>query len=117
MAPITACQFGSNFAYNTLHHMTTGRESMTHTERLATAFAAGATSAALANPTELVVIKQQQTGRAMATEVWDVVQRLGLRGMGVGAYATMAREGIYGTCWMEVRPPPPAQRAVQALPA
>ena len=103
MAPITACQFGSNFAYNALHHMATGREDMTHSERLATAFAAGATSAALANPTELVVIKQQQSGRAMATEVWDVLQRLGLRGMGVGAYATMAREGIYGCCWMEVR--------------
>ena len=102
MAPITAAQFGSNFAYNKLHHTLTGRATMTSDERLATSFAAGATSALLANPTELVVIKQQQTGRALTAEIKDVVSRLGLRGMGVGIYSTMLREGIYGCCWMEV---------------
>jgi hypothetical protein len=102
MAPITACQFGANFAYHNLHHWACGRSDMTRFEKLATGFAAGATSAALANPTELIVIKQQQSGRPMLTEIRDAAGRLGLRGMGVGVYATMAREGIYGCCWMEV---------------
>lgn len=106
MAPITATQFGSNFAYNRLHHELTGRATLTQSEKLATGFLAGATSALLANPTELVVIKQQQSGKSLATEVHDTVTRLGLRGMGVGIYATMLREGIYGCCWMEVCPLP-----------
>jgi Mitochondrial carrier protein len=103
MAPITATQFGSNFGYNLLHHKLSGRRTMTAQERLATSFAAGATSALLANPTELIVIKQQQTSKSLATTVADVVTRLGLRGMGVGVYSTAMREGIYGCCWMEVR--------------
>ena len=103
MAPITATQFGSHFAYNRLHHVLTGRATLTQPEKLATGFLAGATSAVLANPTELVVIKQQQSGRALGAEIRDTVMRLGPRGMGVGIYATMLREGIYGCCWMEVR--------------
>ena len=103
MAPITATQFGANFGYNSLHHSLTGRSKMTEGERLATAFAAGATSALIANPTELVVIRQQQNGRSLGTEVRDILSRLGARAMAVGVTATMAREGIYGCCWMEVR--------------
>jgi hypothetical protein len=104
MAPITACQFGAHFGYNKLHHWMYGRTDMTQAEKLVTSFAAGATSAALANPTEMIVIKQQQSGRPMLTEIRDVWRRLGLRSLGVGVYATMVREGIYGCCWMEVRP-------------
>lgn len=106
MAPITATQFGSNFGYNMLHHTLTGRSKIERSEKLATGFLAGATSALLANPTELVVIKQQQNGRPLLTEIRDIVGRLGVQNMGVGIYATMAREGIYGCCWMEVRPHP-----------
>jgi hypothetical protein len=102
VAPITAAQFGTNFLYNSLHHAVTGRTKMNHSDKIMTSFAAGATSAALANPTELVVIRQQQTGLSLGAACADLYRRHGLRGFGVAIYATMLREGIYAVGWMEV---------------
>lgn len=104
MAPITASAFGSNFLYNSLHGALTGRDTMQGHERLITGFMAGATSAVAANSTELVVIRQQQTGMPLMGAVRELIRRQGLHAFGVGMYATMAREGIYAACWMEVRP-------------
>eukprot|EP00892_Ulva_mutabilis_P000281 jgi/Ulvmu1/10253/UM060_0054.1 len=101
MAPITASAFGSNFLYNSLHGAITGRDTMKQHERLVTGFMAGATSAAAANPTELVVIRQQQTGMPMMGAIRELIHKQGFRSFGVGIYATMAREGIYAACWME----------------
>lgn len=105
MAPITASAFGSNFLYNSLHGALTGRDTMEGHERLVTGFLAGATSAVAANPTELVVIRQQQTGVPLFGAVRQLVKRHGFHAFGVGIYATMAREGIYAACWMEVQTP------------
>lgn len=103
MAPITASAFGSNFLYNSLHEAITGRDTMKGHEKLITGFLAGATSAAAANPTELVVIRQQQTGLPLMGAIRELLQKQGFHSFGVGIYATMAREGIYAACWMEVR--------------
>ena len=102
VAPITAAQFGTNFFYKSLHGQLTGRDTMSSQERIATSFAAGATSAAIANPTELVVIRQQQTGLPLSTACYNLFRTHGLRTISVAIVPTMLREGIYASFWMEV---------------
>lgn len=103
MAPITGTQFGANHAYNSLMTTVTGRGKRTQLEALATGAAAGATSGLVANPTELVVVSQQQSGRPMLAEVAHIVRTLGVGSFFHGVQATVMREAIYGCCWMEVR--------------
>lgn len=102
VAPITAAQFGTNFFYKSLHRQLTGSETMSSRDRVATSFAAGATSAALANPTELVVIRQQQTGLPLSTACYNLFRTHGHRTISVAIVPTMLREGIYASFWMEV---------------
>jgi hypothetical protein len=102
VAPITAAQFGTNFFYKSLHHQLTGSDTMSSRDRIATSFAAGATSAVLANPTELVVIRQQQTGLPLGTACYQLFRTHGLRAITTAIVPTMLREGIYASFWMEV---------------
>lgn len=102
VAPITAAQFGTNFFYKSLLGQLTGRDTMSSQERIATSFAAGATSAAIANPTELVVIRQQQTGLPLSTACYNLFSTHGFRTISVAIVPTMLREGIYASFWMEV---------------
>lgn len=102
VAPITSAQFGINFFYKSLHRQVTGKDTMSSRDRIATSFAAGATSSVIANPTELVVIRQQQTGLPLSTACYNLFSTHGLRAISVAIVPTMLREGIYASFWMEV---------------
>jgi hypothetical protein len=104
VAPITAAQFGTNFFYKSLHNRLTGKNTMSSRDRIATSFAAGSTSAVLANPTELVVIRQQQTGLPLSKTFYNLFRTHGLKVITVAIGPTMLREGIYASFWMEVCP-------------
>ena len=79
MAPITASQFGTNRLFSK-HILGKQEADLTGVERFGSAAVAGAASAFIASPSELVIIHQQKTGKPLVTQATEIFQRYGFSG-------------------------------------
>ena len=76
MAPITASQFGTNRIFSQLI-LCKEEKDLGPLERLSSAAVSGAASAFIASPSELVIIHQQKTGKALVTQAKDILTKYG----------------------------------------
>jgi hypothetical protein len=95
IAPITAVQFGANRFYEGLVRSAGG--SADGAGKIGIAAAAGATSALVACPAEVIMIQQQRNNKAMAAQAGDIIGKFGPQRLWRGVFPTMARESMY-TC-------------------
>ena len=79
MAPITASQFGTNRLFSK-HILKKQEADLTGVERFGSAAVAGAASAFIASPSELVIIHQQKSGLPLVTQASQILVKYGVKG-------------------------------------
>uniref|UniRef100_A0A7S0YRZ3 Mitochondrial carrier protein n=1 Tax=Polytomella parva TaxID=51329 RepID=A0A7S0YRZ3_9CHLO len=103
MAPITASQFGAN-RFLTSVVLKKEEKDMNISERFFSASMAGAFSALIASPSELIIIQQQKSGRALAEETSHILRTYGLSKVTRGLLPCMGREAIYACGYLGIMP-------------
>eukprot|EP00798_Chlamydomonas_sp_ICE-L_P025739 gene25739-11399_t len=103
MAPITASQFGAN---RILQQALTGPSDveLTGLQRLGCAMGAGAVSAAVASPSELLIIHQQKSGRSLAAEASHFYNNYKATSLTRGAVSCSMREMLYAGSYLGLCP-------------
>ncbi|KAK9843463.1 hypothetical protein WJX81_004159 [Elliptochloris bilobata] len=103
IVPITAVQMGANRYIESVLLSADPSRPLSPAERIGAALTAGATSAVLSCPAELLMIQQQRTGESLLV----AARRVGLRQLYRGLSVTAAREGIYTGCYLGLSPAHP----------
>ncbi|KAF6250639.1 mitochondrial carrier domain-containing protein [Scenedesmus sp. NREL 46B-D3] len=104
IAPITASQFGTNrFMERTLMQRT-GRQQLSSVERFGCAATAGAVSALVATPTELVIIQQQKKGTSLLQEVKHFAASYPAYSAYRGLWPCVMRETLYAAGYLGLCP-------------
>ena len=99
MLPITATQFGVNRLLEQTLRRATGGGELSSGSSLVVAMGAGASSALLSGPAELVMIQQQKSGRSLAVEARTILQGHGLLKLYKGLVSTGLPAGwAFGPC-------------------
>jgi len=103
MAPITASQFGTNrLMQQVLLGSADGSgQQMTGLQSFA---AAGAASALIASPSELIIIQQQRSGRTLGVETKSFFSAYKLPSIYRGLACTIGREGLYAAGYLGLFP-------------
>jgi len=103
MAPITASQFGANrlFTQNILRKNDTD---LTSAERFAGAAVAGAASAFIASPSELVIIHQQKSGMTLSAQASTILKNEGFWALRRGLLPAIGRETLYAAGYLGLFP-------------
>ena len=101
MAPITAVQFGASAM---IAGMMGGPGEVSSAGRVGAAAAAGALSGLISGPAELVMIRQQLSGRSLTGELRHLVGTHGPRVLGSGLGLAMGRDGLYTCGYMGLTP-------------
>jgi len=96
IAPITAVQFAVNGTLSSILSEN-GKRALTEQERLLAAAIAGAASAFVSTPAELLMIQQQKTGKSLLLTAGEVKKNFGLRIFYKGLLPTAIRESLF-TC-------------------
>ena len=78
-------------------NLTTGHD-LGQAERVVVAASAGATSALVSSPAELIMIQQQRTGGSLSGEARRMVATYGLRGLYRGFVSSLLQHQIIHTC-------------------
>ncbi|MEW5318667.1 MAG: hypothetical protein WDW38_009872 [Sanguina aurantia] len=106
MAPITASQFGTNKLMQTavLGGSHRSADELTTFQRIGCAATAGAASAFIASPSELIIIQQQKSGRSLMAEISSVVSQHGVSVMARGITPAIGRETLYAMGYLGLFP-------------
>ncbi|KAK9916384.1 hypothetical protein WJX75_002075 [Coccomyxa subellipsoidea] len=99
IAPITAIQFGTH----RLLERALGKD-ISELGKVGAAAGAGAASALVGCPAELLMIQQQKTGQRLLTEARRIVSELGALGLYRGLTATTIRESVYTGSYLGLCP-------------
>ncbi|KAG0575421.1 hypothetical protein KC19_5G002800 [Ceratodon purpureus] len=99
MAPISAIQFGVNTA---LEERMTGP--LTTMDRTGIGLAAGAVSAVVSSPSEVIMIQQQKTGLSILSQVRYLCHHHGWLSLGRGFIPCLVREAVYTATYLGVNP-------------
>eukprot|EP00803_Ostreobium_quekettii_P004887 evm.model.scf_799.6 EVM.evm.TU.scf_799.6 scf_799:45048-50035(-) len=102
IAPITATQFGANRLAEKALMATAG--DVGGGGHMLCACSAGVLSAFIASPAELVIIRQQKSGRSLGVETADLLRTHGPRVVGRGLGTCMLREGVYASGYLGLFP-------------
>jgi len=102
MAPITAVQIGLTRYLQTLFFNDASQ--MTNYQHLGLAFSAGACSAIVSCPTEMVMTYQCQTKKTFYSSGAKLFQENGIRALYAGFLATALRDGMFASCFLAVGP-------------
>lgn len=103
MAPITATQFGTNRLMENVIQSYTGAP-VNSLGRFGCAAIAGGVSAFIGSPSELIIIQQQRSGRALAAEVRNFLSRHAPHCIYRGITACIARETMYAAGYLGLCP-------------
>lgn len=103
MAPITASQFGTNRLIQQLMGKADG-DPLTGFQRFSSAAIAGAASAFIASPSELVIIHQQKSGRTLTAETQQFLSKHGLLALRRGLLPAIGRETLYAAGYLGLFP-------------
>mmetsp|Transcript_8894 Transcript_8894/g.15419 ORF Transcript_8894/g.15419 Transcript_8894/m.15419 type:complete len:266 (-) Transcript_8894:416-1213(-) len=103
MAPITASQFG---AHRLTQQLLLGKADgeVTGAQRFISAGVAGAVSALIACPSELIIIQQQRTGRPLMAEATAFFSAYKLPSIYRGLTCAIGREGLYASGYLGLFP-------------
>lgn len=103
MAPITASQFGTNRLMQTVV-LRKSEADLTGAERFGSAAVAGAASAFIASPSELIIIQQQKSGRSLSAEASHFMRTYGVTSAMRGLVPAMGREMLYAAGYLGLFP-------------
>ncbi|KAG2493696.1 hypothetical protein HYH03_008210 [Edaphochlamys debaryana] len=103
MAPITASQFGTNRLMQTVV-LKKSEADLTGAERFGSAAVAGAVSAFIASPSELIIIQQQKSGRSLGAETSHFMQAYGASNLVRGLIPAIGREMLYAAGYLGLVP-------------
>ncbi|GFR52575.1 hypothetical protein Agub_g15168 [Astrephomene gubernaculifera] len=103
MAPITASQFGTNRLMQT-KVLNKSEDELTGLERFGCASVAGAVSAFIASPSELIIIQQQKSGRSLGAEASHFMKVHGSAAIVRGLLPAMGRETLYAAGYLGLFP-------------
>ncbi|KAG2444440.1 hypothetical protein HXX76_001193 [Chlamydomonas incerta] len=103
MAPITASQFGTNRLMQTVV-LKKSEADLTPLERFGSAGVAGAVSAFIASPSELIIIQQQKSGRSLSAEMTHFMQTYGASSLVRGLIPAIGREMLYAAGYLGLFP-------------
>jgi len=105
IAPITCIQFGANSLFSsTMKAAKGGNSELNDAERLLSAVMAGAASALVQCPSQLVEVNQSNHGSSMLATARRVVSQNGLLGLYRGYTMGATREGIFCSSYMAINP-------------
>ncbi|CAK9033030.1 unnamed protein product [Durusdinium trenchii] len=104
IAPITCIQFGANSLISSGIKATKGASELRESERLGVAVVAGAASALVQCPCQLVEVNQSNHGSSMFSTARRVVSEYGFLGLYRGYSMGATREGIFCSSYMAVNP-------------
>ncbi|KXZ48758.1 hypothetical protein GPECTOR_25g342 [Gonium pectorale] len=103
MAPITASQFGTNRLMQTVV-LKKSEGDLTGLERFGSAAVAGAVSAFIASPSELIIIQQQKSGRSLGAETSHFFKTHGATSVVRGLIPAIGREMLYAAGYLGLFP-------------
>ncbi|GLC46139.1 hypothetical protein PLESTB_001194300 [Pleodorina starrii] len=103
MAPITASQFGTNRLMQTMV-LKKSEADLTGVERFGSAAVAGAVSAFIASPSELIIIQQQKSGRSLSAETSHFLKTHGAASIVRGLIPAIGREMLYAAGYLGLFP-------------
>mmetsp|Transcript_12533 Transcript_12533/g.27025 ORF Transcript_12533/g.27025 Transcript_12533/m.27025 type:complete len:270 (-) Transcript_12533:957-1766(-) len=103
MAPITASQFGTN---RVVQQLLLGKPDgeLTGGQKFFSAGIAGAVSAFIASPSELIIIHQQKSGRSLSAETSHFMKTYGISSIGRGLLPAIGRESLYAAGYLGLFP-------------
>lgn len=104
IAPITCIQFGANSFFSSTMKAAKGKAELNEFEQLLSAVLAGAASALVQSPCQLVEVNQSNHGSSMLATARRVVSQYGLLGLYRGYTMGATREGIFCSSYMAINP-------------
>ncbi|CAJ1433698.1 unnamed protein product, partial [Effrenium voratum] len=104
IAPITCIQFGANSAFSTALKELRGSSQLSEGDKILAAVTAGAASALVQCPCQLVEVNQSNHGSSMLSTARRVVSMHGILGLYRGYTMGATREGIFCSSYMAINP-------------